>query len=241
MQSTIKNNFSYLSTYYEFLLDNGQIQVNPVAAIRKRYLKTYKDQTRQRQLISVEDAAKMVRMTIDTRDKAILVLLFKTGIRRNELATLDVGDVDLKKQEIILKPTGKRSNRIVFFDDETELVLRRWLTARETRFKKKGHEKALFVSIKGVRLHVARIETIVKNSASLCGMHDPKSDRLEDRFSPHCCRHFVTTHLLRAGMNREYVKWLRGDSTQDAIDVYFHIDPYDVRKEYLSHVPRLGI
>ena len=52
------------------------------------------------------------------RNKAIIVLLAKTGIRRNELITLDVSDVDIVEMKIRLKPTAKRTNRIVFIDAE---------------------------------------------------------------------------------------------------------------------------
>ena len=101
-----------------------------------------------RQSISVENAAKMVRATIDTRDRAILLLFFKTGIRRNELITLDLEDLDLQGMSLTLKPTPKRSNRTVFFDDETRRALARWIKSREMRFKK-GDQKALFISAMG--------------------------------------------------------------------------------------------
>lgn len=48
-------------------------------------------------------------------------------------------------------------------------------------------------------------------------------------------------HLLRAGMSREFVKWLQGDVMREAIDIYNHIDAEDVRKSYLAHVPQLGV
>jgi integrase/recombinase XerD len=46
---------------------------------------------------------------------------------------------------------------------------------------------------------------------------------------------------LHAGMPREMVQWLRGDAMRDAIDIYNHINPMDVRREYLAHIPQLGI
>jgi len=66
-----------------------------------------------------------------------------------------------------------------------------------------------------------------------------KDGELEDRFTPHCCRHWFVTTLLKAGMSREHVKWLRGDAMQEAIDIYHHIDIQDVRESYLAHVPQL--
>jgi len=64
---------------------------------------------------------------------------------------------------------------------------------------------------------------------------------MEDRFMTHCFRHWFTTHLLRAGMPREYVKELRGDARNEAIDIYHHIDREDLRKSYLACIPELGI
>jgi integrase/recombinase XerD len=52
----------------------------------------------------------------------------------------------------------------------------------------------------------------------------------EINFTPQACRHWFTTYLLRAGMKREYVQWLRGDSINEAMDIYFHIDPKDVQE-----------
>jgi len=74
---------------------------NPVLPVRKRYLRRYKDNgpTQERQLISVEDMAKIVNAEMDIRKKAVIVLLAKTGIRRNELVTLDADDIDLVSRQ----------------------------------------------------------------------------------------------------------------------------------------------
>ena len=73
------------------------------------------------------------------------------------------------------------------------------------------------------------------------GLHDPTSKDPAKRFTTHCYRHFVTTHLLRNGMPREYVKELRGDSRHEAVDIYHHIDPRDLREAYLAAVPQFGL
>jgi integrase/recombinase XerD len=84
---TIELTFSVLSSFYEYLMYEGQVSLNPVPAIRKRYLRRYKDNgdPHERQLISVEDAARMIKAEPDIRNKALLTMLFKTGMRRNEL------------------------------------------------------------------------------------------------------------------------------------------------------------
>jgi integrase/recombinase XerD len=240
MASTLANNFISLSSYFSFLVECGQVQQNPIPAIQKRYLHNYKDEIRSRQLISIEDARKMVATTLDTRDKAILMVFLKTGIRRTELITLDLENIDLKAGTLTLKPTAKRSNRIVFFDEECRRVLARWLKARETRFKK-DCEQALFISLKGTRLRGTGVDALVSLAAQRVGLHDCSSPKLEDRFTPHCCRHWFTTYLLRSGMKREYVQWLRGDAIKEAVDIYFHIAPEDAKESYLMHIPQLGL
>jgi integrase/recombinase XerD len=239
-RSSLSAAFISLSAWFEYLVESGKLSSNPIPAIQKRYLRSYKDEIRQRQLISIEDAAKMVRATIDTRDRAILLIFFKTGIRRNELITLDLENLDLLGMNLTLKPTAKRSNRRVFFDDETRRSLARWLRSREMRFKK-GDQQALFISAKGTRLQASGVDDLVREAAMRVGLHDRHSTRLEDKFTPHCCRHWNATYLLRAGMPREFVKWLRGDAMKEAIDIYNHINPEDVRGSYLARIPQLEI
>jgi integrase/recombinase XerD len=227
---------------YEFLVEEGQVQSNPVQPFRKRYIRAYKEQLAQdvRQLISIEDAARLANSVLDSRDKAIIVLLLKTGMRANELLALDVGDVDMRKMEIRLKPTSKRSNRLLFFDAETEEVLQAWLRARKNRSTHGG--PALFPSKTSARLSLRGVEREVEKHAARVGLHDPASALLEKRFTPHCCRHWFSTHLYRAGMEERYIAWLRGDAPRGSMGPYIHISPDDVRRSYLlAHIPQLGI
>ncbi|NYT02719.1 MAG: site-specific integrase, partial [Methanosarcinales archaeon] len=85
-QKTVENQFTTLSSFYEYLAYEGLREMNPVLQVRKRYLRRYKDNDdgQTRQLISVEEMARLINSTLDARDKAILALLAKTGIRRGE-------------------------------------------------------------------------------------------------------------------------------------------------------------
>jgi integrase/recombinase XerD len=236
--ASLKKDFSALATFYELLEEQGKSSsASHVRSIQKKYLRSYKSDAEQRQIISIRQMAEMVAATVSTRDQTILLLLAKTGIRRGELLSLDISDVDLGRMTIRLKPTGKRSNRMVFFDYETQEVLQRWLKIREGL---KGREPALFVSVRGIRPSKETIRWVVARAAERVGLHTPGAP-LEQRFGPHCCRHWFTTHLLRAGMRREYVQWLRGDAIKEAVDIYYHIDPEDVRKSYLAYIPKLGV
>jgi integrase/recombinase XerD len=238
---TIENYFSALSAFYDYLIFEGLTSTNHVLPFRKRYMRRYKDSydDPERKLLSVEEMSKLANSIIDPRDKAIAVLFAKTGIRRSELLRIDVSDINWEEYSISLKPTPKRSNRIVFFDDECALVLRRWLRVRE---KLNPRTKALFVSYQSLnRLDRNGVYTAIVKYAKRLGFHNPDSPKLEDHFGPHCFRHWFTTWLLRNGMPREYVKELRGDKRGEAIDIYHHIDRQELRKAYLAYIPKLGV
>ena len=238
---TIDRIYTCLSAFYEFLILEELIEYNPILPFRKYYLRRYKDDSDSeiRKLISVEEASLFVNSILDSRDKCILILLFKTGMRAGELASLDMTDVDLEKRELTVKLKKKRSNRVLFLDNETIAILQRWLAARKNR--KGAEDKALFISKTGRRITVKGIERVIEKHAERVDLHNPKAIRLEDRFTPHCCRHWFVTHLLRAGMSRDFVKELRGDTRGEAIDIYNHIDKKELRESYLVHIPQLGV
>jgi integrase/recombinase XerD len=238
---TIKNYFTALSTFYDYLVTEGLAQSNIILPFRRRYLRRYKDgyDSHERQIITVEEMSRLVNSALDPRDKTIMVLLAKTGVRRGELVRMDVDDVDWVNYSVTLKPTPKRSNRRVFFDDEAALLLRRWLRMRD---KLGPQTDALFVNYNDrERLKRSGVYNAVLKYAERLGLHDRSSTMLEDHFGPHCFRHWFTTYLLRNGMRREYVKELRGDRRGEAIDIYHHIDREELRKAYLAYIPKLGV
>jgi integrase/recombinase XerD len=238
---TIDRIFSCLSAFYEFLIVEELVEYNPILPFRKYYLRRYKNDNDSeiRKLISVEDASKLVNSVLDTRDRCILVLLFKTGMRVGELIRLDTTDINLDKGTVRLKQTAKRTNRMLYLDNEAIAVLSRWLTSRKNR--QGSDSPALFISKNGSRMTKRSIETITEKHAKRIGLHDPSSRKLEDKFTPHCCRHWFVTHLLRAGMPRDFVKELRGDTRGEAIDIYNHIDKKELKESYLAHIPQLGV
>jgi integrase/recombinase XerD len=246
-QKTLENNFTALSTFYEFLCFEGYANVNPVLPVRKRYLRTYKEEQfdsfdeSKRKLATIEQMSVLVNSILNTRDQAVVLLLAKTGLRRSELVSIDIDeDIDWVEQSITLKRKKfkKRSGRTVFFDGEMAVVLKRWESQRK---KLRPKTKALFVNEYNERLGRNGVYNLVTKYAEAVGLHNPKSDRIEDHFSSHNCRHWFTTWLRRSGMPREFIKALRGDRRKDAIDIYDHIDREELRKAYLAYIPQLGI
>lgn len=241
---TLQNYFSALSSFCDYLAYEGFTDRNAILPFRKRYLRQYKDYRHNpgpsRKLISIEQMRMLINSILDPRDRAIVTLLAKTGIRRKELIMIDVDDIGWEEQSIQLKPHPKRSNLVIFFDDECARILKRWIGTREN-YKLPSDCKALFVGERGERLERHGVHRVVTKYAIRIGLHDPKSKRIEDHFTPHCCRHWFTTHLRRNDLRREYLKELRGDARKEAVDIYDHIDKKELRRAYLAAVPLLGI
>jgi integrase/recombinase XerD len=143
---------------------------------------------------------RLINSEMGIRDKAIITLLAKTGIRRHELVDLDVSDVDLVEQRIRLKPTAKRTNRTVFFDDETAFILRRWLRVREGVNRRK--EMALFLSTWGFRISRNDVYLAVVKAAERVGLHNPDSEKDGRPFQPALCA-TLEHHISSEGGHEE--------------------------------------
>ena len=93
---TIEYRLAALSAYYDWLIFEGQIIKNPIHEVRGRYIQRYKSYGEQHthRILSIEEATALVDALMDIRDRAIMLMLFKTGIRKNELLSLDVDSVN---------------------------------------------------------------------------------------------------------------------------------------------------
>ena len=234
---TINNYFSALSSFYDYLEFEKLVDQNLVPSFRKRYLRGYKKHytPESRQLISITDMARLVKVPRYQSYQTLILFLAKTGIRRNELITLDIQDVDLDNLTVHLKKTAKRSNRTVFFDLETKAFLDLYLSQRTDQ------EKALFVGRQEHRRIMRnQVYDIVTKTAKTIGLHNPKG-RMDEKFGPHCARHWFTTWLRRSGMSREFIQVLRGDIRTEAIDIYDHIEEDELQEAYLKYIPQLGV
>lgn len=240
--TSIRRYFAGLHAFYDFLVFMDYMTANPISsAFRKYYLTPYKnhDVSQRRQCISLQEAQKLVTSILDPKGRCIVVLFLKTGLRLGELARLDIKDIDMENKTIRIKRTAKRSNEIVYFDDETVHVLTRWLKQRSET----AETNALFLDRFEKRLSPGAIERIVNKHAVVNDLHDPASNRhdLEVRLTPHCLRHFWVTQLLEKDMPKDYVEELRGDAIRDAIDIYYHIRQKKIQDAYLRCAPQFGL
>ena len=241
--TTIENYFASINAFYEFLLDEGRVGVNIVPQFRKKYLNGYKKEdgkTNRRKIITPREMSEFLNSIMNPRDKAIATLLVKTGIRRGELSDIDLEDINWRTNALELKDKKKRSNTTVYFDNECAKILKQWIGIRDRMYVEEGND-ALFLGQGGRRLGRHGIAVAIVNWAIKKGHYDTTSKENKDHFSPHNMRHCFTTYLLEHGMDREYVKELRGDARKDAVDIYNHISKEKLREAYLAAMPQFGL
>lgn len=246
-KSTINGYFACLFGFHEYLLYRKIISYNPVAPFRKRYmslLKYRKGDTKEgcsRQFISIKDMARLIKaaetkrhLVPPYRDACINILLAKTGIRRTEAINLNISDVDLEKKQLTIKPHPKRQNCIAFFDDEVKHYLELYLPHRLP------NKPALFQNHLGGRLNRTHFLQAITFPAKRIGLHNPDG-KLNQKFTPHNHRHWCTSVLRNASppVDAIHIKWLRGDVLSEAWNIYDHVDPTKIRKEYDRAMPKL--
>jgi len=240
--------FSALNQLYDMLVFEEIIDNNNVLAIRKRYLKSYKNgyTPANRQYITAEEMSKFIKSIFDLKTKAIVTVFVKTGIRKSELISLNVDDVDFDKMTITLRDKKLRkrekSNNVVLFDDECKRILELWLQRHKTTVK--DGVRALFTNEYGQRMNKNTPYNYITYWSKRAGLHDVNSSALSDRFSCHNLRHCFTTYLEENKMYEPYVEWLRGDSAGKSIDKYKHFDKLihtSIREEYNKAMPIFGI
>jgi site-specific recombinase XerD len=158
------------------------------------------------------------------RDVAILELLYASGIRRAELVSIDLADVNFEDRTIRVIGKGDKE-RIVFFNEATEEALKAYLRVRPA-----CSDGALFVSGQHRRLSYQQAGKVFATYVKLSG--------LEGKITPHTMRHSVATHLHKAGVDLMTIKDFLGHESVQTTQIYAKMTQEHVRRAYEKHHPR---
>lgn len=223
---SINRKLSSLNSFYRFLLKTNQIKASPMQKLKS--LKTPKTLSTPFSIQEVENVINSFE-SIDfktSRQALIIELLYATGMRRAELISLEVNDVDLIKQQI--KITGKRNKqRIVPLYDKICERLKSYLKIK----KKEGFtNKSLFVTEQDKPLYPSLIYNVVNDAF---GKFSSKS-----KTSPHILRHTFATHLLNQGSDLNAIKELLGHESLSSTEVYTHNSIEQLKQSYQQNHPR---
>lgn len=165
------------------------------------------------------------------RDRAMLELMYATGLRVTELVSLDVTDLQLEGEKPYVRLVGKgnRERQIPLLDQPVQ-ELSEYIRFARTRLVGERDETALFVNRRGERLTRQGFWLILKGYALEAG--------IRGRVTPHTLRHSFATHMLRGGMDIHKVQELLGHANISTTQVYTQVSREHIREAYEKAHPR---
>ncbi len=223
---SIQRRLSAARTFFRYLIREKAVKKNPVASVSapksKKRLPGNLDADRMARLLEIPGDGPIV-----DRDRAILELLYSSGLRLAELVDLNVGDVDM--QDATVRVTGKgNKDRIVPVGRFALKALRQWAASRG-ELAGPG-EKALFVSNRGARISPRSVQARVKHWARRQG--------IDANVYPHLFRHSFATHVLESSHDLRGVQELLGHANIATTQVYTHLDFQHLAQIYDQTHPR---
>lgn len=231
--STLAFYIQRIKSLYDFLVSKEYVAKNPAKDVLTKINATKLNFT-PRPYLSVEDVTKIVRAAMNPRDRAMIILFYKTGMRVSELAQLNVDNIDWDDRRITIPRRKKGSPGEVYFDEECKRHLQYYIAIRVSK------EPALFVNWKGARLTKREIDMVVKKVAIKSGVGKDTND-IGEAITPHVFRYAFTTHLQQRRCHPHVIQMLRGDRNKTMLDYYTRMPPMEIRKEYLRCIPKLGV
>ena len=223
---SIQRRLSAARTFYRYLLREKHVRKNPVDGVSApksgKRLPNNLDADRMAKLLAIPGDEPIV-----LRDRAILELLYSSGLRLAELTDLDVGDVDLADQTV--RVTGKgNKDRIVPVGRFARQAVADWLKVRGELARGQGN--AMFVSMQGNRLSARSVQSRVSYWARRQG--------IDSRVYPHLFRHSFASHLLESSHDLRGVQELLGHANISTTQVYTHLDFQHLAQIYDQTHPR---
>lgn len=230
---SISRKISTVRSFFKFCLREGIIKVNPTIN-----LITPKIDKKLPYFLYLQEVNKLIETPLKNtilgiRDRAILELLYGTGIRVGELVNLNICNIDLYEKTIIVFGKGSKE-RILPLGNPSIRAIQEYLTSRNLFEKKifvnKNDLEALFLNRLGGRLTTRSIRRIIIKYMKIAG--------LNKKISPHVLRHSFATHLLGGGADLRSVQELLGHKSLSTTQIYTHITKERLKTIYKKSHPR---
>jgi integrase/recombinase XerD len=220
---------------YRFLVREGRVDNDPTAGLGVPKLPRSLPKA-----IPLEDVERLIDLPdtspLGRRDKALIEVLYGTGLRISELAALDVDDIDVEEGTLLVRAGKGNKSRVIPVGRAARKAVADYLTVTRSELVKKGVKRsaqdrsALFLNARGGRLSRQGCWKILKGYARTGG--------LEDKVSPHTLRHSFATHMLDAGADIRAVQELLGHASLATTQVYTLVSDQRLREVYLTSHPR---
>jgi tyrosine recombinase XerC len=230
---SISRKISTVRSFFKFCLRESIIKVNPTIN-----LITPKIDKKLPYFLYLQEVNKLIEAPLKNtifgiRDRAILELLYGTGIRVGELVNLNIRNIDLYEKTIIVFGKGSKE-RILPLGNPSIRAIQEYLTSRNLFEKKifvnKNDLEALFLNRLGGRLTTRSIRRIIIKYMKMAG--------LNKKISPHVLRHSFATHLLGGGADLRSVQELLGHKSLSTTQIYTHITKERLKTIYKKSHPR---
>jgi len=220
-KSSIIRKFSVLRSFYKFAVINSIVQTNPISA-----MSTPKKEKKIPEFLTEQDMEKLFDISdISVRDRAMLELLYSSGLRIEELVTLNLNDVDLLYGTV--KVFGKGSSeRIVPVGSKCTVAIKKYIDQRNIS----DFRVPLFLNKDNKRLTSRGARKILHNWFVKAGF--------SKKVSPHTIRHSFATHLLDRGCDIKSVQQMLGHKNLATTQIYTHVTLESLRKVYNKTHPR---
>jgi integrase/recombinase XerD len=228
--STVARKVAAIKSFFHFLLAEGIIGDDPTVALDSPAVKKRLPKALSHDLVNrlLAEAGKSSTPK-GQRDKALLELLYATGMRVSELVVLNIGDVNLASANVRCFGKGAKE-RIIPIYDRAVHALQEYLRKGRSRLMKDPDEKALFLNHRGKRLTRQGLWLIIKHYADEIGMGS--------EVTPHTLRHSFATHMLSGGAGLREVQKLLGHANISTTQVYTHVNSERLREVYDESHPR---
>ena len=222
--SSVNRKISSLKSFYLFLLKKKLIRHSPFSEVispkQEKYLPASMSESEVEKLLNSPDASN----EIEQRDKAMIEMLYATGMRISELVNLKITDIDMNRS--VIKVMGKGSKeRLIPFGESASEALFNYL-----KIRKDSSSKEVFISNRGKK--ITRVAFWQRIKVYLL------RENLKISISPHTLRHAFATHLLNRGADLRSVQLLLGHSDLSTTQIYTHIAKQRLGDVLKKHHPR---
>ena len=227
-RATIARKMSAIRSFYKYLVREEILSFNPLENAT-----TPKLEKRLPSFLTIEETEKLLD-TPDTtkpqgkRDRAILELLYASGIRVSELVQLNLEQINLYTREIRVWGKGSKE-RVVLIGEPAVNAIREYIDHGRPELLSRKPNEALFVNKYGNRIIARRIQKIMDKCAHVCG--------IDKNVHPHVLRHSFATHMLDSGADLRVVQELLGHADLSSTQIYTHITKSHAKRIYLKAHP----
>lgn len=226
--STISHNISSLRSFYTYITKLNKMDINPMDSISQPKLGTHLPS-----YLTIDEIDKLLDITIenefDARNKAMLELMYATGLRVSEVISLEFKNIDLTND--IIRVMGKGSKeRIVPINDYAINALNNYLNNYRELLLKNKQSNFIFLNGRGEAISRVGVFKIIKQECLKKG--------IEKDISPHTLRHTFATHLLENGADLRIIQELLGHSDISTTQIYTHLTNEKLKQDYLEYFPR---